>query len=150
MGACVAIFYNLIVSFFIIFIIVMTFREESFKLLLLIKAWSIIILCIWSLYFLCMLFSKTIIITENDITIKRREKTLWSLKREDIFYCTYQKMNLFNFIIPDPNAGTMMFKLKKTNKYYKNGFSISLKNAEEIIKHFDYKINIIGSIYQQK
>lgn len=116
-----------------------------------------ILLAIWIIYFIAtFLFYKTVVVTEERITLKRRKKILWSLNKEDISECVYQRLTGFNFY--SPNAATMLFRLKDTKKFavrkisknFSTPYSIALtyKNVKKMLE-LGYNIRIIDSIHEQ-
>lgn len=116
-----------------------------------------ILLAIWIIYFIAtFLFYKTIVVTEEKITLKKWKKILWSLNKEDISECVYQRLTGFNFY--SPNAAAMLFRLKgakkfavrKISKNLSTPYSITLsyKNVKKMLE-IGYNIRIIDSIHEQ-
>lgn len=154
----VAIFWSGIVLFLFVFgIICSNVTGDSKHNILALEIFGSILLLIWIIYFICtFLIYKTIIVTEEKITVKRRKKVLWSLNRADILECVYEKFSGSNFF--SPNAATMLFKLNETNKFamrklnkhFNTPYSISLSyNNVKKMEEIGYKIRIIDSIYEQ-
>ena len=125
--------------------------------ILALEIFGAIMLFIWIMYFIfTFLVYKTIIVTEEKIIVKRRKKILWSLNREDISECVYERLTPHNFY--DPNAATMLFKLDDTKEYamrklsknFSTPYCISLsyKNVKQMIE-IGYNIKIIDSIHEQ-
>ena len=155
-GVCVSIFFSCIVVFVAIFGVTITYFFENARDFSLVAIIALSILIgIWTLYFLLVIvLGKSIIISNEGITVKKGNRVLWKLKKEDIDYCSYEKIKASTFIFPNPNASYMLFKLKKgeffTIRNKTAGISLSLKEVEKMMKNFDYEIKILNSIYEQK
>lgn len=130
--------------------------EPKYNILVL-EIFCSILLAIWIIYFIVtFLFYKTIIVTEDNITLKRRKKILWTINREDILECVYEPLTFYNFY--SPNAASMLFKMKSTNKFaelkisknFSSPIYISLtyKNVKQM-SDLGYNIRIIDSIHKQ-
>ena len=139
----VALFVSGVVSFLFAFGFIFTsIVGQTDDNILALEIFGAIMLFIWIMYFICtFLIYKTIIVTDDKITVTRRKKILWSLNREGIYECVYQRLTVHNFY--SPNAGDMLFKLddtkefavRKLNKHFGTPYciSISYKNVKQMI-----------------
>lgn len=125
------------------------FRQASDNLKAL-KILGIIIVGIWVIYLIVTIFfSKTVIVTEREIVLKKRNKCIWKLSREEILECEYNPLTINSFY--QPNAGEMFFTLKETGCYagrklkwglsVENHISLSRKNVERM-REMGYNIKI--------
>lgn len=137
--------------------IVSSIAGQSERNILALEIFGSIFLAIWIIYFIAtFLFYKTIVVTEEKITLKRWKKILWSLNKEDISECVYQRLTGFNFY--RLNAATMLFRLKDTKKFAVHKISknfstpyyitLSYKNVKKMLE-LGYSIRIIDSIHEQ-
>lgn len=53
---------------------------------------ALVIAGIWGLALIAMLFSKTVVVTENEIRMYRGKKMKWEIKKEDIVELIYTPM----------------------------------------------------------
>ncbi len=154
----VAIFCSGITLFLFVFgIIGANITGDSKHNVLALEIFGSILLLIWIIYFICaFLIYKTIIVTEEKITVTRRNKVLWSLNREDISECVYERLSVHNFY--SSNVATMLFKLNETNKFamrklnkhFSKPYSISLSfNNVKKMEELGYIIRYIDSINEQ-
>lgn len=154
----IAIFCSCLIIFMFIFGIVgAKITGDSEHNILMLEIFGSLLLTIWVIYLISsFLFYKTIIVTEEKIILKRKNKCLWIINKEEISECIYKRLSIKNFY--SPNASTMLFKLKSTNKFArqkvsKNSsspiyISLSYRNAKKMIG-LGYNIRIIDTITEQ-
>lgn len=109
------------------------------------------LLGVWIITCVVVLLSKTVIVTENEISIYRGKKLKYCVKKEDIEECIYNEMKWYNFLFPVStiNAFMLQFRLKNKKSISKEFCSLSLKQVIQIRETFGYPIRIISKIHEQ-
>ena len=147
---CLACFFTMCVIFVCAFGILFTyFAEQARDFTLVFVIGGGVIGGIWMIVFISVPFNKTIIITEETITVYRFKRQIWSINKENIIECIYTKpaWYMFLFALVSINMFAFQFKLKEegiSQKY----LALSYKQVQKIQNAFQYPIRIVGSIYE--
>lgn len=134
----------------IVGIIVTYFFENAREFTNVIVIGALVIAGIWVLALIAMLFSKTVVVTENEIRMYRGKKMKWEIKKEDIVELIYTPMPWYAFLSPlsTINGFALQFKIKGKG-IVRQYCSLSSKQVKKIEDMFDYPMRNISSIYQQ-
>ncbi len=105
----------------------------------------------WAIAGLIILLQTTVIVTENEIKLCRGEKIKWSIKKDEICKCIYNKAHWYDFLMPISaiNAFQLSFKLNSGGISRKKVCSLSLKQVNTIREKFNYPIKNIDTVYEQ-
>ena len=108
---------------------------------------------IWFVYFVCILFTKTIYITEEYIMAKRFNRTVWVIQKEEITKIEYNIGNVFDVILGDVKATSIVVYAKANlpclqKKFYKLDYLTFFCERKELqtIKEMGYEILINSRI----
>ncbi len=105
----------------------------------------------WAIAGLIILLQTTVIVTENEIKLCRGKKIKWSIGKDEISECIYNKAHWYDFIMPISaiNAFQLMFKLNNGVVSRKKSCSLSLKQVNVICEKFNYPIKNIDTVHEQ-
>lgn len=134
----------------IVGIIVTYFFENARNFLNVIVIGALVIVGIWVLALIAMLFSKTVVVTENEIKMFRGKKVKWEIKKEDIVELIYTSMPWYSFLSPlsTINGFALQFKIKGKG-IVRQYCLLSSKQVKKIEDMFDYPMRKTSSICQQ-
>ncbi len=104
----------------------------------------------WLIASLCLLFGKTVVITSEEISMYRWKKIKWSIKKEEIEECIYNKLNWYDCFFPTSTLNAFALQFKLTDRGISKKFcSLSLKQVKRIQKEFGYPVRVISDIWDQ-
>lgn len=141
-GAQISLIFNVLFSLgcFIGFLFDKNFQMFLISLL-------IFTIIIWSVYFICILFSETICVTESSISAKRFNKVIWEVQKEEIEKMEFKTGNVFDVILGDPKAEAVALYTKEDlpclqKRFYKLIYISFFCNKKHIetIKEMGYEI----------
>lgn len=140
--AAVALTILLFIGFLIAFFLAYLFGD-GFYISVLIVFLSLIAL-IWLLMVLRLIFSGTVIITDDEIKLCQGKRVKWRLQKSDIEECRYNKITWHDFILPIgiENMALLQFKLKGKG-VSRNNCSLSIKQVNRICDVFGCSLKIM-------
>ena len=110
-----------------------------------------VIVGIWIIAFIVILLQTFVIVTESEIRLCRSKKIKWSISKDEILECIYNKAHWYDFLMPISaiNAFQLCFKLKNGVVSRKKVCSLSLKQVSMIRDKFNYPVRNIDTVYEE-
>ncbi len=151
-GCYCACFFTICTVFCCVFGIIMTyFFEDARDFTIVFIVGASVVVGIWMIAGLSILLQGTVIITESEISLGRGKKIKWSISKDEISECVYNKAHWYDFLIPISaiNAFILHFKLQNGVIPRKKYCYLSLKQVNIIRDVLHYPISNIDTIYEQ-
>lgn len=148
----VACYASVCVIFSCAFGIIMTyFFENARDFTTVIVIGLLILLSVWLTATFLVLLSRTVVVTSEEIILRRGKKVKWIMKKEEIQECIYNEMKWYYFLIPIStiNSFSLQFKLKEKKKISKEYCVLSSRQVKKIQETFNYPIRVIQTVYEQ-
>ena len=149
---CGALFVTACTIFCCVFGIIMTYFFENardFTMVYIVGA--SIIAGVWAIAGLIILLQTTVIVTENEIKLCRGKKIKWSVSKDEISECIYNRVHWYDLLMPSSaiNAFQLCFKFKNGVISRKKICSLSLKQVNIIRDNYSYPIRNINSVWEE-
>lgn len=148
-GAC---FVTVAIVFCCCFGIAMTYFFEDardFSLVMIIGA--SLIAGAWIIAGIVIVFQGTVVVTEQSIKYYRGKVEKWSIGKEDIKECVYNKAHWYDFLMPISaiNVFILNFKLNDGTISRKKYCSLSFKKVKQMCDMFHYPLRDIDTVHEQ-
>lgn len=110
-----------------------------------------LIIGVWIIAGITIAMQKTVIVTNTEIKLCRRNKIKWIIEKSEIKECIYNRGHWYDFLMPISaiNAYLLQFKLKEKGISRKKYCFLSYKQVKRICIEFNYPVRAIDSVFEQ-